>query len=110
MRADDDNWRRTGDRRSLRRTQDFRLYIVTRLSLHLVAVSSGSETGTRKRVFNKIGSGIELCVMPHVALADFSRELLHIRAELFTQYNFIRRERPRLENVLPRHPHSKPPE
>ena len=42
--------------------------------------------------------------------ADFSRELLHIRAELFAQHNFIRRERPRLGNIPPGHPHSKPPE
>src|SRR4029450_12585874 len=91
-------------------SRNFCLDIVTRLSLHLVAVSSGSETGTRKRVFNKIGSGIELCVMPHVALANFSSQLLHIRTELFAQHNFVRRERPRLENVLPGHPHSKPPE
>src|SRR6267142_5286480 len=86
----------------------FCLDIVTRLSLHLVAVSSRSETGTRKGVFDKIGSGIELCVMPHVALADFSSELLHIRAELFAQHNFIRRERPRFGNILPGHPHSEP--
>src|SRR4029453_9697116 len=89
---------------------NFRLDIVARLSLHLVAVSSGSETGTRKRVFNKIGSGIKLCVMPHVALADFSRELLHIRAELFAQHNFIRRERPLFGNIFSGHPYSKPPE
>src|SRR5436190_21339302 len=90
--------------------RNFYLDIVTRLSLHLVAVSSGSETGTRKRVFNKIGSSVELCVMPHVALADFARQLLHIRTELFAQHNFIRRERPRFGNILPGHPHSKPPE
>jgi hypothetical protein len=48
--------------------------------------------------------------MPHVALADFAGELLHIRAELFAQHNFIRRKRPRLGNILSGHPHSKPPE
>ena len=102
MCADDDDLRAV--------PQNFCLDIVTRLSLYLVAVSSGSETGTRKRIFDEIGSGIELCVMPHVALADFSRELLHIRAELFAQHNFIRRERPRFGNILPGHPHSEPPE
>jgi hypothetical protein len=89
---------------------NFRLDIVARLSAHVVAVSSGPQPSSRKRTFDEIGSGIELCVMPHVALADFSRELLHIRAELFAQHNFIRRQRPRLGNILPRHPHSKPPE
>src|SRR5204863_5244627 len=100
---------RTGARRSLRGIRYFRFDVVTGLSVHLVAVSSGSETGSRKTIFDEIGSGIELCVVPHVALADFSRQLLHIRAELFAQYNFIRRKRPRLRNILPGHPHSEPP-
>src|SRR6476646_229359 len=90
--------------------RNFCIDIVTRLSLHLVGVSSSSETASRKRIFDEIGSCIELCVMPHVALADFSSELLHIRSELFAQHNFIRRERPRFGNILPGHPHSEPPE
>ena len=75
---------------------NFRLDIVTRLSARLITVSSGSQAGSGKRILNEIGSGIERCVMPHIALADFSRELLHIRAELFAQHNFIGRQRPRL--------------
>jgi hypothetical protein len=38
----------------------------------------------RKRTFDKIGSGIELWVMPHVSLADFAGELLHIGTQFFT--------------------------
>src|SRR5512140_2372998 len=110
MRADDDNRRRTKDRRSLLATGNFRLDIVARLSARLVAVSLGPQPASGKGIFDEIGSGIELCVMPHVALADFSRELLHIRAELFAQCNFIRRKRSRLGNILSGHPHSKPPE
>src|SRR5438067_13505470 len=110
MCAYDDDRRRTRDRSSLLAAGDFRLDVVTRLSARFIAVSSGSQPGSRKRIFHEIGSGIELYVVPHVALADFSRELLHIRAELFAQHNFIRRQRPRLGNILPWHPHSKPPE
>src|SRR5215470_1010237 len=99
MRADDDNRRRTGDRRSLRGPDYFSLNVVARLSAHLVGLSSGPQPGSRKRIFDEIGSGIELWIMPHVALADFSRQLLHIRAELFSQYNFIGRERSRLRNI-----------
>ena len=89
---------------------NFRLDIVARLPARLVAVSSGPQPGSGKRIFDEIGSSIELCVMPHVALADFSGQLLHIRAELFAQHNFIRRQQPRLGDILPGHPHSKPPE
>jgi hypothetical protein len=59
---------------------NFRLDIVTRLSLHLVGVSSGPQPGSRKRIFDEIGSGIELRMMPHVALADFSRYYLDVLA------------------------------
>jgi hypothetical protein len=83
---------------------------MTRLPAHLVAVSSGPQTGARKRSFDKIGGGVELWVMPHVALADFARKLLHICTELVAQCNFIRRQRARLGNIFPRHLHSKPPE
>src|SRR5206468_12976581 len=89
--------------------RNFRLDVVTRLPAYFVAVSSGTQPGSRKRIFDEIGSSVELWVMPHVALADFSSELLHIRAELFAQYNSIRRERPRFGNILPGHPHSEPP-
>jgi len=70
---------------------NFRLDIVARLSARLITVSSGSQPSSGKRIFDEISSGIELCVMLHVALAYFSRDLLHIRAELFAQNNFIRR-------------------
>src|SRR5262249_39209054 len=63
--------------------RNFRLDIVAPLSAHLVGVPSGPQSGSRKGIFDEIGSGIELWVMPHVALADFSGQLLHIRAELF---------------------------
>src|SRR4030095_3721952 len=89
---------------------DFRLDVVTRLPLHFVAVSSGPQSGSRKRIFDEIGSGVELGVMPHVALADFSRELLHIRTELLAHRQLTRQKRPRLRNRLPGHPHSKPPQ
>src|SRR5262245_61980996 len=102
--------RRLGSRRSLHTAWNFCLDVMTRLPAHVVAVSSGPQTGARKRSFDKIGGGVELWVMPHVALGDFARKLLHIRAELFTQCNFIRRQRPRRRNISSRHPHSKPPE
>src|SRR3954447_18221252 len=119
MRTDDYDLRRTGDRRlgcrrfsgggSLLAAGNFRFDIVTGLSADLVALSASPQSGTRKRVFNKIGSRIEFCVMLHVALADFSRKLLHIGTKLSAQNDFIRRERLRLGNILPGHPHSKPP-
>src|ERR1700746_1261779 len=119
MRADDDDRRWTftfarataasGDRHCLA-PGNFRLDIVARLSAHVVAVSSGPQTGSRKRVFDEIGGGIELWVMPHVALADFASQLFHIRAKLFAPRNFIRRQRARRGNIFSRHPHSKPPE
>src|SRR6476469_10027986 len=102
MCADDDDLRTV--------PRNFCLDIVTRLSSYLIALSSRSETGTRKRIFDEIGSRVELGVMPHIALAKFSGQFLHIRAELFAHHNFIRRQRPRLGNILPGHPHSKPPE
>src|SRR5213595_854384 len=110
MRAYDDDRRRTRDRSSFLAAGDFRLDVVTRLSARFIAISSGSQPGSRKRIFDKIGSGIERYVMPHVALADFSGQLLHIRAELFAQADLIWRQQLRLGNILPRHPHSKPPE
>src|SRR5882724_8437905 len=110
MCADDDDRRRTRDRRSLLTAGNFCLDVATRLPAYFVAVSSGPQPGSRKRIFDEIGSGIELWVMPHVALANFSGQLLHIRAKLFAQHNFIRREWPRLGNILSGHPHSKPPE
>ena len=102
MRADDDDLRAT--------PRDFCFDIVARLSLHLIAVSSGPQTRSRKRTFDEIGSGIELCVMPHVAFANFSCELLYVRSELFAQRDFIRRQQARLGSILSRHSHSKPPE
>src|SRR4029079_5585733 len=95
--------------RSLLATGNFRLDIVARLSAYLVAVSSGAQSGSGERIFYKIRRGIQLCLLRNVALADFSRKLLHIGAQLFTQQNFIWRQRPRLRNILAGHPHSKPP-
>jgi hypothetical protein len=48
--------------------------------------------------------------MPHVSLANFSGELLHIGTKLFTQCNFIWRERRSLRDIFAGHPYSKPPE
>src|SRR3954469_16144948 len=110
MRTDDDNRPRTGNRRSLFAAGNLRLDIVTRLSADFVAVSPRTQSDSGKRIFDEIGGGIELCVMRHVALADLSPELLHIRPELFAQHNFIRRKQLRLRNILPGHSHSKPPE
>ena len=56
---------------------------MTGLPMHLVTVSPGMKSGTRERIFDGVSGGIELCVMPHVALADFTGEPLHISAELF---------------------------
>src|SRR6188472_1359735 len=100
MRANNDNrqMRRLGSRRSLQAPRNFGLDIVAGFSAHFVAVSSSSQPGSGKRIFDEIGGGIELYVMRHVALADFSRELLHTPAELFAQRNFVRRQRPRLGN------------
>src|SRR6476661_3707118 len=88
---------------------NFCLDIVARLSPYRVAVSSRAQSGSGKRIFYKIRSGIQLWVMRHIALANLSRELLHIGPELFTQEKFIGRKRPRLRNILAGHPHSKPP-
>ncbi len=90
--------------------RNFRFDIVARLPAHVVTVATRSETSARKRIFDKISSGIELRVMPHVALADFSHQLLYIGAKLFAQRNFIRREQRRFRNIFPRHSHSKTPE
>src|SRR5215467_6447463 len=64
---------------------NFCLYIVAGLPTHLVAVPSRMETGARKRILDKVGSRVELRIMPHVSLADVSSEHLHIATELFTQ-------------------------
>src|SRR6266581_6432197 len=101
MRADHDDRRRrtsgfakaTADRRDRRSLEagNFRFDIVAGLPVHVVTVATRSETSARKRSFDKIGSGIELRVMPHVSFADFSSQLLHAGAEFFTQRNFVRR-------------------
>src|SRR5262245_42074173 len=51
---------------------NFRFNIMALLPAHFVAISSGAQSGARKRILDKIGGGVELWVMPHVALADFS--------------------------------------
>jgi hypothetical protein len=48
--------------------------------------------------------------VPHVSLAYFSRELLHIGMKLFAERDFIGRQCRRIRNIFARHLHSKPPE
>ena len=64
----------------------------------------------RKRVLNEIGGRIQLWIMPHVSLANFPGELLHIGMKLFAERNFILRQCRHLGNIFARHPHSEPPE
>ena len=85
--------RRLGSRRFLRRGRYFYFDVVTGLAAQLVSVSSRVKASAHERIFDEIGGGIELCIMPHVALADFAGQLLHIGAELFAQRDFIRRKR-----------------
>ena len=83
MRADEDDRRRTGDRRSLRLAGYFYFDVVAGLPAYFVTVPPRVKAGTLKRIFDKICSGVELGVTPHVSLADFAGELLHVSAQLF---------------------------
>ena len=74
------------------RAGNFALDVVAGLAAQFIAVPARMKTGARKRIFDEIGSGVELWIMPHISLANFSGELLHIETELITQGHFINRQ------------------
>ena len=57
--------------------------VVTGLAAQFITVSSRMKTGVQKGILDEIGSRVELRVAPHISLANFSGEFLHIGAELF---------------------------
>ena len=101
--------RRLGSRRCLA-AEDFYFDIVAALSVHLVRFPPRMKSSAQKRIFDKISGGIELWVVPHIALADFSRELLDIGTEFAAQRTFVIRQRRGFRKIFSRHPHSNPPE
>jgi hypothetical protein len=92
------------------RPANFRFDVVTLASIDLVTVSTRLKARLLKCAFDEFSSRVELGIMPHVTLADFAREFLHIGFQFITQRNFLRRSRCCSQSFLARHSHSDPPE
>ena len=74
MGADENNLRRSA--------ANFSVNVVTSLALQFVTVPPGMQPSARKGIFDEIGSRIQLCVAPHVSLANLAAKRSHIGDQL----------------------------
>src|SRR5438132_483107 len=79
---------------------DFRLDGVAGSSAQFISVPPRLQAGARKRAFDEIGRGIELRIPPHVPLADFSGESLHVGGQFGAQRDVAGGERRGRRDIL----------